>query len=101
MNNPFGNNGDGNPEEAAPKVQIPPLRIYVVRAFDPITQETTENTYGGHLMLEKESGTLVIVEMQFSPVHSQMMERVVQYIPSGEWDRAWEVYPPTPSTIIH
>lgn len=86
--------------QPAPQPKMPPCRTFKVRTFDPVEHVTNTEQYGGHAMIVKEDGSLVIVEMQISPVTGQPLERIVQIIPSGEWDRAWEEYTPS-STIIN
>jgi hypothetical protein len=82
------------------KVELPPLRAFVVESFDPVTEQTSVDTYMGHGLIEKESGSLWVIEVQILPFNGQPVERVVKVIPSGEWDSAHEDYTPS-STLIN
>lgn len=97
MDNP-GNAPGQELQPAAP--QMPPLRTFVVTIYDPTEMKTEEVRHQGHLMTEKVSGSLWIVEVQMNPWTGTPIERIVKVYPTGEWDAAEEIYTPT-STIIH
>jgi hypothetical protein len=89
--------GDG-PTPPAPK--MPPLRTFKVSSWDPTEGRTRLDTFAGHIMSPQPDGALLIVEMQVCRATGMALERIVQIIPTGEWDRAWEDFTPS-STIMH